>query len=398
MTQDEVVAVSNGAADTAGIPRLLLLACGVAEGSLNPNARRPSVAANDQAYWPDVSFGSWQQTVRWATEYSGGGAYPGEAEIERVGAFYLIPAYAAAVAAKQLKGHYHADEDDATFKALCRYNWPAGDGAPKSGAVATNYRNGIAEATTILGDSPMPPPVVSVTFQDYRDPQPSGTFSGTPNGVILHGSRSGVAGNPKASEYTGTANYEVNNTADLGWNATIGENIVAVHLTPKEWGWNARNSSQKHLAVEFAQATVDEPLTDAQVDAFVAWLKERVLTVYPDLPLAFPTHAELDGTAEYGTYDGKSDAFPKGDARTDDLRARIMARLGATPMPTPSAHVVGPGVLARMAQTNDTPATDELYVKNAAGADQYSETYGRSGTRYVYLFDTNIVYSYPPAA
>jgi hypothetical protein len=102
--RDEIIAIGNAAADAAGIPRLLLLACGVAEGNLNPNARRPSVAANDQDYWPDVSGGAWQQTVRWDPDYRGGSAYPGEAEIERVLALQYDPARSAKLAAENLRG------------------------------------------------------------------------------------------------------------------------------------------------------------------------------------------------------------------------------------------------------------------------------------------------------
>jgi hypothetical protein len=306
------------------------------------------------------------------------------------------------VAARQLKAHYKPGEDDAIFKALCRYNWPVGDGQPKSAAVAANYRKGIADATTLLGDQPMPDPSPStIKYEDYRDPQPAGRFTAMPKGIILHGSRSGKAGNPKATEYLGTARYEVANTDDLGWHATVGENVVAVHLTPNEWGWNARAASSLYLGVEFAQATVDEAISDAQVAAFVDWVKTRVLPAWgSSFPLVFPTHAELDGTAEYGGYhDGKSDAFPKNDARADDLRARIMAGLqGEQPTPsTDPGYSVGPGILASMQAHGDRPASDEMYTKSD-GRDMYSEAYGRSGARYVYLFAVNQTFRYDPAA
>lgn len=154
----DMLSISNAAADAAGIPRLLLLACGIAEGSLNPDARRPLSAADDAAYWPDVSFGAWQQTVRWADEYNGGGTFPGEAEIERVGELYLDPLHAATVAAANLKGKYFPDEPDAIFRALCRYNFPGGHGQPASAPVAANYRNGVAQAQTMLGAAPVPAP------------------------------------------------------------------------------------------------------------------------------------------------------------------------------------------------------------------------------------------------
>jgi hypothetical protein len=154
-----------------------------------------------------------------------------------------------------------------------------------------------------------------------------------PRGVILHGSRSGKAGNPQAAEYLGTARYEQSNTAGLGWHVTVADDRVAVHLDPREWGWHALQASKVYLGCEFAQPTVDEPITDAQVDAFCAWFSSRVQPAWPGLPLHFPSHAEAD--REFGVNQGKTDAFPLGDPRMDDLRARIMARLQPAPVPQP---------------------------------------------------------------
>jgi hypothetical protein len=301
-------------------------------------------------------------------------------------------------------------------KALAAYNWGPGnvggytkpDGTvvpPWDGRRETISDQGRHYLDLILGSaweepvsSPAPaPPASGIVYDAYTDPQPSGTFATMPKGIILHGSRSGVAGNPKSKEYAGTASWEVNNPNDLGWNATIGEGRVAVHLTSQQWGWNARAASSLYLGVELAQATVDEPISDEQVAAFVDWVKTHVLPAWPNLPLVFPTHAELDGTAEYGNYhDGKSDVFPKNDARTDALRARIMAGLKGGSV-QPPAYAVGPGILAAMAANSDDPATDEVYMKQG-DRDEWSEAYGTSGARYVYLFATNRVHRYDPAA
>lgn len=154
----------------------------------------------------------------------------------------------------------------------------------------------------------------------------SGLFGETPKGVILHGSRSGAA-NTTHQEYLGTAAYAHNEPDGLGWNATIGSDELALHLTHRQWGWNARSASPYYLAVEFAQPTVQSPIDDGQVRAF-CWFFESARKTWPDLGTAFPTHAELDGTVEYGGYhDGKTDVFPHGDARTVDLRKRILDRL-----------------------------------------------------------------------
>lgn len=246
------------------------------------------------------------------------------------------------------------------------------------------------------GGVAVPPSIIF--YEDFRDPQPAGRFTSVPKGVILHGSRSGVAGNPKEKETLGTARYEVNNTDDLGWHATIGENHVCIHLTPQEWGWNARGCSDTYLAVEIAQATVDEPITDPQVAALADYIKTRLRVAWPKLPMSFPSHAELDGTPEYGPKDGKSDVFPNGDVRMNDLRARLLKALGpASEVPVPSTYSVGPGILAAMQAHADDPATDEMFTKRG-DKDEWSEAYGTSGARYLYLPATNRVHRYDPAA
>lgn len=150
--------------------------------------------------------------------------------------------------------------------------------------------------------------------------------------MILHGSRSG-SGAPatttsRHNEFTGTANYAVNEPNGLGWNATVGDDEIAVHFAYSRWGWNARGCSPIYLAVEFAQATQAWVITDGQVNAF-CWFFEQARKVWPRLTTNFPTHAELDGTPQYGPYDGKTDVFPMGAQRTSELRTRILTRLSA---------------------------------------------------------------------
>jgi hypothetical protein len=407
-TRDEVIAISNAAADAVGIPRVLLLAAGIAESGLRWNARRPADPSQDERYWTDVSHGVWQQTVRWSDEYIrwcveqnwSPAQFPGSDVTEAAGAHYYDVEHAAQVAAAQLKPKYKPGESDAVFKALCRYNWPAGDGAPKGQAQAANYRNGIAEAEQLLApvNEPGPQPVAT-RFEEYRDPQPSGTFAQMPKGIILHGSRSGKAGNPKQQEYAGTARYEQNNTAGLGWHITCGEGTVAVHLTPKEWGWHALENSKRYLGCEFAQATEGEPITDAQVDAFCDWFKVHVLPVWPGIPLHFPSHAEAD--REIGVNQGKTDAFRFGDPRMDELRTRILARLKKEDVPVgvPDAPVysVGEGIMRAMQERGDTPASDEMYTKRGE-RDEWSEAYGTSGRRYMWLPGVGRLFVYEPAA
>jgi hypothetical protein len=154
----------------------------------------------------------------------------------------------------------------------------------------------------------------------------AGRFEHTPRGIILHGSRSGVE-HATLAEFQGTALYAINEPDGYGWNATVGEDVLAVHMSVREWGWNARACSDHYLAVEFAQGTVADAISDAQVRAF-AWFAAACRNAWPQLVMNLPTHAELDGTADYGGYvDGKTDVFPKADARANELRARILALL-----------------------------------------------------------------------
>jgi hypothetical protein len=155
----------------------------------------------------------------------------------------------------------------------------------------------------------------------------SGHYASTPKGVILHGSRSGHPQSTSA-EFHGTRRYAVNEPNGLGWTATVGDDEISIHMAPTEWGYNARGCSSKYLAVELAQPTEADPITPGQVNALCWAIRRLWLPAWPALPLHFPTHAELDGTAEYGgQYDGKTDVYSRGSRAADKLRNRIAARL-----------------------------------------------------------------------
>jgi hypothetical protein len=154
----------------------------------------------------------------------------------------------------------------------------------------------------------------------------AGMFAACPGGIILHGSRSGRSWSTQ-DEYESTVNYAEGGAAGLGWNATIGDDTLAIHIPLDSWGWNARAASKQYLAVEFAQGTASCPISDGQVRAFV-YFYQMAKKEWPALPLRLPTHAELDSSGATGHYDGKSDVFPVNDPRTEDLRKRIVKRLG----------------------------------------------------------------------
>ena len=59
---------------------------------------------------------------------------------------------------------------------------------------------------------------------------------------------------------------------------------------------------------------------------------------------------------------------------------------------------VGDGMRALMARRGDVPASDEIYFKNAAGKDQFSEAVAASGRMYRYIFSQNKTVSYSAEA
>ncbi|TAK33529.1 MAG: hypothetical protein EPO21_13210 [Chloroflexota bacterium] len=118
----------------------------------------------------------------------------------------------------------------------------------------------------------------------------------------------------------------VRNGADgKGWNVTIGDDELVEHFSVDAWGWHARAASGLYLGAEFAQPTVDHPISDAQVRAFAWWFVHRVQPRWPGISYEFPTHVEVEARGETGRKEGHTDVFPLGDPRVDDLRARILA-------------------------------------------------------------------------
>lgn len=155
-TEQEIIEISNQLADQYNIPRALMLGCAVAESDLVWNARRPKLQSQDQEYWPDVSSGVWQQTVRWSDEYrvwydSRGhwpDDYPGDDIIREVLSLYMDPWHAGRKAAKSLSDYYQQEGD--ILNALCRYNKPTIN--PAISPMRHRYEYGLAEAARILGE------------------------------------------------------------------------------------------------------------------------------------------------------------------------------------------------------------------------------------------------------
>lgn len=148
-----------------------------------------------------------------------------------------------------------------------------------------------------------------------------------PRGILLHSTRSGREWN-EWEEFQATVGYVKRGAAGLGWSASIGPDIVCTHMSTSEWGWNSRSASPNYIAIEFSQARIDRYISDAQVVAAGWWIRHRVLVDWPRLPLYFPSHAEVETYGETGKRDGKTDPYPVGDPRMEELRARLRAAIG----------------------------------------------------------------------
>lgn len=365
-TAEEIQAAALTVADEHNLPRELMLTLCLGESGLGlqsferwhrwtleaqhaiqnhdrqtlTNILQRCAAAGDQGQGTDdISFGAAHQTWRWSPEYNGQ-----RYDLDSILAFrarYIEDHWHALRIAAKNVGQKWAIYGD-VIEACCRYNSPNLPGIQNPNR--PNYLRAQAEAQKRLASIPDPIPEVPgmTVYEQYPDPEPAGTFTTTPKGVIFHGSRSGKSGNPLDAEYKATANYEVNNAGGLGWNATVGPGKVAIHLDVRSWGWNARAASDKYIGVEIAQPTINEPLPDSVPVALADYIFDHVWPVWGELDWHFPSHAELEGWGETGQVDGKTDLYSMGDERMNAFRQKVYDRLTARkaeaiPAPEPPA-------------------------------------------------------------
>jgi hypothetical protein len=284
------------------------------------------IVANNSA---DVSFGATQQTYRWSQEWAAWGEGWTAAAVLRFRALYFDPHHALGVAAHLMKALLaRTDVNGDVLSALFRYNKPTGLPLPEAQA---HYRRALVWADEYL--TRQETPTMYTPHIDHDRGTVAGQYSIAPRGVILHGSRSGLDGRTVQAEYDATRRYAASGI-ELGWNITVGDDALSLHMSPREWGWNARAASRHYLACEFAQPTVHDAITDGQVRAFCWWLRTAVLPVWPTLDATvLPTHAEVEVWGETGARDGKTDVHPFGSDAAEELRQRIateLARQGGT--------------------------------------------------------------------
>lgn len=144
MTRSEVVALIVAKARQHGIEPWEFLAGAIAESALNPDAARFGT-------WPDVSFGLFQQTVKYADEGDHSASPENIALIRRL---YSDPAHACDVAAKKYL-YWRHDPDVPPLTAWVAYNGPSYYRTPEQSPNIENYRSALQEALAMLGTERM---------------------------------------------------------------------------------------------------------------------------------------------------------------------------------------------------------------------------------------------------
>ena len=117
---------------------------------------------------------------------------------------------------------------------------------------------------------------------------------GQVRGIVLHGTRSGRAGNP--SEGTGTVNYCLTpGTTSYNWILDYDGTVYEL-VPPGVAAWHAGFLNHNFLGLAFAQPTASDPITDAQ-HASARWLIARESARY-----GFPAVRKpwLSGTSTWG--------------------------------------------------------------------------------------------------
>lgn len=149
-----------------------------------------------------------------------------------------------------------------------------------------------------------------------------GTFAGTPAGIILHGTRSSLP-YTQQEEFDATVRYVRAGAGGLGWHVTVGPDMLAEHMPPDRWGWNARGASSRYLAIEFAQASQGGVVLDSQLRAAAWWIWHSARKRWPGLPLTATSLVNHSDLPE-GIADGKTDVQPRGQHSVRDRLLKLL--------------------------------------------------------------------------
>ncbi len=261
------------------------------------------VAAVERETPGDISFGLFQQTVRWADE---GDHSTSLENIFAIRDLYFEPGYATAVAVGEL-GLYWRRHGDA-LEALCRYNKPSVPGAdnPHRG----RYLDSLERARGYLtAQEPAMPLIVDVKRSPHFSSNRPKTL-----GVVLHSTRGGTAS--AATDYEATINWFVNPNSQVSAHVVIGPQRVCRMVDDADQAWHAEEHNATHLGMEIAQPKIDTPFSDFQYEAAAILVREWCAKY--NLPLKHVTDSSERGmigheeTAQ-GRRVGKTDPGPRFD-------------------------------------------------------------------------------------
>ena len=208
-----------------GVPPRLLVALAIAESNLDEYSRRPKYDSQIDSYWPDVSYGAYQQAVKWAPVGDGS---PSLDNCHFVQEWLNEFSNALDTAVKYLAPFWLKYQDP--IEAMCRYNSPGISQWDNQNRA--NYQRGwdmSAEYETSDsnsgGDSP---PDLGVTkFFDVRDQFPYYPGNGEYDSrslsaitqVIYHHGASAMPDATYEAEMAMLQQYHDLHTKDHGWPA-----------------------------------------------------------------------------------------------------------------------------------------------------------------------------------
>lgn len=342
----------NDTAERHDVPAELIVALGIAESELNvrsqrwgrhsaearaalaagdPSALEAVVATVEQETPGDISFGLFQQTVRWANE---GDHTISLENILAVRDLYWDPAHATEVAAGKLGAYLRRYGDPA--EALCRYNAPARDGL--SNPHRQRFIDGLERAQAFLETNevnrlaaPSPPAsLVEVQWSPNAVPHRPRTL-----GIIIHSTRGNT--DSLEREYLATISHFLNPQAEVSTHVVIGPRSICRMVADADLAWHARENNATHLGIELVHPRADWPFTDFEYEAAAevvrGWCEKYSIPMEHVTSQSQPGIIGHDET-EQGRRDGKSD--PGGQFDWSHFMALVRGVVAPTSMPAPT--------------------------------------------------------------
>jgi hypothetical protein len=355
-TGDDLTALLSDTASAAGVPLAVLVGLGIAESELcvrserwgrrSPRAKEllavgdragleELVRAIDAETPGDISFGLFQQTVRWADE---GDHTLALENVFALRDLYFQPGHAARVAARKLAAFARVHDDP--LEVLCRYNKPALPGVDNPHRA--RYQESLEKARSLVTSSPAPtprPPDLQLVWEERLT---DNSERGRPStrGVVVHSTRGGT-GN-LATEYAATMNWFRNPAAEVSAHVVVGADRVGRCVPDDDIAWHAGENNRTHLGIEIAQSRITDAFTDFQYRASAAVVRQWCDKY--GIPMEHVASQNAPGLigheeAEQGRRNGKSDPGPKFD--WDRFMALVRGDAAAPPPPPPPPTSIG---------------------------------------------------------